>query len=92
MTKEVIVDDDALGELERGVQWYDGKRLGLGDELLEEVVAVLNALPTDTSRGEGANVVGTFSVRGDKATAVVNYLGRGSEGGSEWALPEHEEV
>lgn len=50
MTKEVIVDDDALEELARGVEWYESERFGLGDDLIEEVDAVLSALPSGTLR------------------------------------------
>jgi len=50
MTKDVIVDDDALRELERGAEWYEGQRAGLGDERLEEVDLVLSALPSGTLR------------------------------------------
>jgi len=31
MTKEVVVDDDGLHELARGVEWYESERAGLGE-------------------------------------------------------------
>ena len=46
MTKPVIVDDAALRELERGARWYDQERAGLGDELVDKVDAIFDALPT----------------------------------------------
>lgn len=48
MTKKLLIDPAALSEAGRGARWYDRKRRGLGDELLAEVDAVLEALPRGT--------------------------------------------
>lgn len=48
MTKPVIVDDDALRDLERAARWYDRERLGLGDELVDIVERIFTTLPSGT--------------------------------------------
>ena len=48
MTKPVIVAEAALRELERGARWYDQQREGLGDELLDNVNAIFEQLPSGT--------------------------------------------
>ena len=56
MTRDAVVDDDALRELERGADWYERQRIGLGDQLLEEVGAVLDGLAVGTQHASDVAV------------------------------------
>ena len=50
MTKPVLVDDEALRELARAARWYERERAGLGNELIDVIEGVLDALPSGTQQ------------------------------------------
>lgn len=44
MSWRVIVRPEAGGDVEEAAAWYDARREGLGDEFVEDVLAVFDAL------------------------------------------------